>query len=473
MTERNLSLRDPAGQLIMYGQRFIRVVYPEGVINANACLTSETIRQAQEAGRFIRCQLLTKAEWPRIAGVSRAAMVLEHDAVAFQSYPSEWTPSMLADAGELTIALASSLTAEGLGLKDATPLNVLFSGSAPIFVDALSVEPRAPDDPVWFAYGQYIRSFILPLIAAKYLRWPLRRTFTGARDGLEPELLLSRLPLYSLASPAVRSSVTGPVLLASIPAVSSLLSGARRSVSREQATFVLQRLYSNAKQLLSQVGFTPAVSSWTNYFSSSNHPEVYHTTRKTLVARVIEEARPTRILDIGTNDATFALLAASLGPEVVAIDRDESVVEIAYRRIREQKARVLPLVVDLADPTPASGWRNEERLSFLERAKGKFDMVLCLAMLHHLVVGDSIPMRDAFEQLRLLTQDWLVIEFVPVDDPCCKQLAHGRRVLPQHWSHETFVAEAVRSFVILSRTPVSPHGREVFVMRRRIFSVAV
>ncbi len=467
MTRSSVSLRDPAGSLVAIDGRFFRFVLPLGATNAHALEHSPVVARWQREGRFVATQSVPRSEWPEAPGVDHAVAVLEHAAIAFPSYPEEWTPSMLADAGALTAQLARELLAEGLGLKDATPLNVLFDGCTPVFVDALSVEPRDPGDAVWFAYGQFVRTFVLPLLASKYLGWSLRRTFTGARDGLEPEMLYPRLSRIDRLRAPVFAMVTGPVLLSrrlKSPAPSG--TGFAR-MAPERAKFSVERLLNHAARSVERARGSASDSRWTSYRDSSVHPPEYHEKRRLIVEEMMREHHPARVLDIGTNDGTFALVAAAMGAAVVAIDRDEAVVERAYRRIKTENANILPLVVDLLDPTPAAGWRNEERQSFLQRATNGFDAVLCLAVLHHLVAGDWIPLEAAFDLVAELTRDLLVIEFIPADDPHCAGLLRGRQLTADRWSVDALLGVAHREFDLVARQVVSPSGREVFVLRRR------
>jgi SAM-dependent methyltransferase len=459
-----LSLRDPAGRLLRLQDRVLRVVHPDGAANARACLESPTVARWQAEQRFVRTRELPRSDWPALPAAGPIATLLEHETVPFPSHPCEWSPAMLRAAGLLTLDLAGDLLDEHLSLKDATPLNVLFAGKLPIFVDALSVEDRDPRSPIWLPYGQFIRTFILPLMAGRHLGWSLRRTFTGARDGLTPEELFDALGWRGRLRSGVFGAVTGPVLL------SRLNLGARLPAApvtdERRAAFVLRRTLGRLRNALNSAERAPRRSAWTAYRDPSVHAAAYHAARFQLVERILGTHRPARVLDVGANDGAFSELAAAIGAEVVAIDRDEAVVDQAFRSPGRASARVMPLVVDLADPTPATGWRNTERPSFLDRATGHFDLVLCLAVLHHLVVGDGLPLAEVVDLIATLTTDVLVAEFVPADDPWCARLAAGRPVPPERWSQAAFEAEAARHFTIVSRHPVGHDGRLVLVLRK-------
>ena len=460
------SLRDPAGRLLREQDRVLRLVHPDGMENARACLQSPTIARWQAERRFIRTRELAPADWPGMPVGCRVTTVLEHETVPFPSHPCEWAPGMLKDAGLLTLDLAAELLEENRGIKDATPLNVLFVGSQPVFVDALSVEDRDPRCPVWLPYGQFVRTFILPLIANCHLGWSLRRTFTGARDGLIPEELYALLPWRSRLSPGVFGTVTGPAMLSRLRPRAAFPS--LPVTDERRARFVLRNLLRHLRKAVESQDGDTRESSWTSYRDPAVHSAEYDAARLQIIEGVCRAHQPRRVLDVGANDGAFSTLAASCGADVVAIDRDEAVIDKAFRHVRGSSSRVLYLVVDLADPTPATGWRNAERPSFLDRAAGSFDLVLCLAVLHHLVVGDGLSLTAVMDLLATLTRDVLVVEFVPSDDPWCVRLAAGRPLPAERWSIGVLEEEAARHFAVLSRHSVGENSRTILVLRRLV-----
>lgn len=461
------SLRDPAGVVVRSSNRIFRLVGKEGVAAARVYLNSPSIARCVAQGSCVSTRELARGQWPALDDVAHVEMVLEHDVIPFATYPYEWTPGMLRAAGALTIDLASALIPEGAHLKDATPLNILYRGARPVFIDTLSVEPRDERDPVWFAYGQFVRTFLLPLIASRDLRWTLRRTFCGARDGIDPSELFACMSWRERLRAPTRSTVTGPVLLSRLGLITSFPAVEKRRTDPKRARFVLERILAQVAKALEAAAPPLRASEWTGYVDPSVHPPEYHTARHALISSVLSQFRPRRVLDVGTNDGAFALLAAKGGAEVVAIDRDEAVVDQTFARVAATGANVLPLVVDLTDPTPATGWRNAERRSFLDRAAGHFDMVLCLAVLHHMVVGDGLQLRDVMTLLASLTTDVVVAEFVPTEDVWCAKLARGRPVSAERWTEIVFEAEAERLFTIEGRHSEGLRGRTLYVLRRR------
>jgi SAM-dependent methyltransferase len=425
------------------------------------------VARFQAEGRFIATRALPRSEWNGVSDPSPVVSVLEHEAISFPSFPMEWSPAMLEAAGSLTLELATDLLSENRGLKDATPLNVLFRGSQPVFIDALSVEPRDPGDALWPAYGQFVRTFILPLVASRYLGQSLRRVFTGARDGLTPEEIYSALSWGQRLRKSIIGTVTGPVLLERMVRAPQELR-LRRPKSAEMARFIMRAHLRRLQKTLHAVVPENKRSQWTSYRDASVHQPPYHAQRQAVVESILRSHGPSTVLDIGTNDGLFALIAARLGASVIAIDRDEAVIDRLFRSRERGSERVLPLVVDLADPTPATGWRNKERPSFLDRAKDGFDAVLALAVLHHLVIGDGLALDTVVDLIALLTRRVAIAEFVPASDPLCRRLAAGREINPERWSPEVFEGELAKRFSIASQHPVGANGRIVFELLARV-----
>jgi SAM-dependent methyltransferase len=174
----------------------------------------------------------------------------------------------------------------------------------------------------------------------------------------------------------------------------------------------------------------------------------------------------TRVLDVGCNTGTFSLMAARGGAEVVAIDYDAAVVDRVWREASRERLNVLPLVVNLARPTPATGWRNGEAESFLERAAGRFDLVLMLAVIHHMLVTERVPLEEIMSLTAELTTCSAVVEYVDPADPMFRQIARGRDHLHADLNAAAFVRCAERWFAVEEALQVSP-TRRLFRLQKR------
>ncbi len=173
------------------------------------------------------------------------------------------------------------------------------------------------------------------------------------------------------------------------------------------------------------------------------------------------------MLDVGANEGHFSLLAARSGASVVAIDSDPAVVGSIWRKVNPERADVLPLVVDLTRPTPAIGWRNQECASFLDRARGHFDMVMMLAVLHHILVTERIPIDEVLTLASEISREYLLIEFVAPDDPMFERIVRGREKLYSHMTKAWFEAAAAERFDVVRTQRIDGLNRWLYLLRRR------
>lgn len=452
------TFRDPSGSLRFEGDRVIRQVRPESAPGALEFLPSPRAQEWVGQGRLIETRFLD---------TDAGELTLEHPRVFFPSYPWEWTPSAWMAAAELTLDLCDGLLEQGLILKDATPLNVLFQGTQPIFVDVLSIEHRDPASPLWLAYAQFVRTFLLPLLAWQTLGWPLG-TSIQRRDGYEPGDLAPWLGRWQRWREPFRSLVSVPLML-------EKNTGAGKTAEiRQDSEIALQTLRRNLgalrkhlHRLKSSLQGEGNASRWGDYAVAADHYSSEDRDRKAAFVRdALTAARPTHVLDLGANSGVYSRIAAECGASVVAWDTDLPATEQNWRVAREQRLPIQPLLVNPARPTPAVGWRNRESLSLLDRARGRFDCVLMLGLIHHLLMAEQIPLDEIAALLRELTTQWAVVEWVPRSDPRFEDLLRGRGALYGHLDEAAFLNAATRRFAV-ERREALPNGRVLFLLRAR------
>jgi SAM-dependent methyltransferase len=469
------TFRDPDGSLLFIDGQPVRIVNSEAGRRLERFLESELASRWVDRGALPRTRKAGSAEYERFTSEdafrtqtrsSDAPYVFLHDAVAFPSFPDEWCASMLSDAGKLTLDLAGDLLSDGRGLKDATPYNVLFRGSTPVFVDLLSIEERRPEDPIWLPYGQFVRTFVIPLFLLRACGQPPRTLFATARDGITPEEAFRRpLGLARLRPPGL-TAVTLPVLLARWLGRRAQAWVPAANVPPKSAQSLLARRYDGLRRALNRLQPPdPGTSHWTDY-SAQEHGPAYHAAKAALVTNLVRSVAPARVLDVGCNTGEISLAAAQAGGSVVAIDSDERVIEHLWSAARRARADVLPLVVDLADPTPARGWRNREWPAFVDRAAGNFDLVLAMAVVHHFLVRDLIPLNEIVDLIAGTTRRWAMIEYVPPNDSHFRILARGRGARFEAFDITTFELSIRRHFHIVSRDALPVSGRVAYTLRK-------
>lgn len=429
------TFRDPAGQLTLTTTHALRRIHPSAADETREFLGSPLRATLERRGDLI----LTEVVAPEAIGsmIAAAEAVLDPEPGELWlrtpridpiSYPWEWTTAQWQAAGELTLRLADQAFDAGWTLKDATPLNILFVGARPILVDVLSFERRNLNSTVWLAYGQFVRTFLLPLAAERFLSWSLQATVLS-RDGYEPRAIYRALQPWQRLNPSLLDVVTLAALFedrSGSPAKPKL-NGSSATADPALAAHILHRRVARLGRQIHKLAKPERRSLWSDYNGTASHYSAADTEQKQhFVKTVLERCCPGRVLDIGANTGAYSMMAAEGGAEVVALDSDEAAIEALWRRAARQDAKITAMVANIARPTPAAGWKNREQLSLLERLTGGFDLVLMLAVIHHLILREQLPLGHIGDLCARLTRRWLVLEWVPPSDPMYQEWLRGR-----------------------------------------------
>lgn len=453
------TFRDPAGSLRIVGDRVVRAVHPDRARAALAFLRSTAAREWVEQGRLIETRFL---------GAGDGELTLEHPRVFFPSYPWEWTPSAWIAAADLTLDLCEGLLDHGLILKDATPLNVLFRGPRPVFIDVLSVEERDPCSPLWLAYAQFVRTFLLPLLAYQYLGWPLSASMQR-RDGYEPADLAPHLSRWQRWREPFRSLVTVPLMLEKSGTGSA--KDSRMQVAPDVALATLTRnlgaLRLHLRRIEKGLNARGGSSRWSDYEQSADHYGAEdQKLKRQFVRDALRAAQPRSVLDLGANSGVYSRIAAECGASVVAWDTDLPATEHNWRQAQREGLEIAPLIANPARPTPAAGWRNAESLALLDRSRGRFDCVMMLGLIHHLLLSEQIPLEEIATLLRDLTANWAIVEWVPAGDPRFRDLLRGRDELYGHLNEAAFTRASEPYFTVVLREAL-PNGRILYLLQTK------
>ncbi len=449
----------------------LRCVFPHAAGDLREFLATPLVAQCTAEGTLAATRPVPVVDLEDLAlglAFPEGSLVLEHDPIPFLSYPYEWAPEMLQSAAELTLQLGRTAMRAGFALKDATPYNIMFDGFRPVFLDLLSFRRRDPLESIWHPYAQYIRTFFYPLLACAHFGLRLDEILLAHRDGLEPERLMALCPIYRLLLPPFLGSITIPALLEHrTQSFSSDQYGPHRARDAREASFILERLFARAIQLLDRISpRRPSTEALRYMESNPGYSPAEFAEKERFLSHVFERWRPVSVLDIGCNTGQFSLLASRAGARVVAIDRDAATVGALWEKAKQHESAILPLVVDIARPPGACGWANEECSSFLARARGQFDCVLLLALLHHLLVNERVPLSSILELASELTTRFAVIEFIAADDPQFRMIARGREMLHSDWNRANFESAARRSFRIVESQEIT-RTRSLYLLRTR------
>jgi hypothetical protein len=373
-------------------------------------------------------KLVATRETRDVAAVPEAlhepvAGVLEHEAVPFVTYPYEWTFGMLRDAALLQLELVRRGLEAEMILKDSSPYNVQWRGARPVFVDVGSFEQLREGEP-WAGYRQFCMLFLYPLLLQAWKGLPFQPWLRGRIEGISPQECRS---LLSARDRFRRGALTHVVLHSRLE---------RRYETRERdlkselksAGFRKELIVANVKgleRLVSRLEWRPDRSIWSGYAPTTSYSSEDADRKARFVQHAVESERPRLVWDLGCNEGRHARIAAEHADCVVAVDADALVADRLYEALKDEgEERIVPLTIDLADPSPGLGWRGLERRPLLER--GRPELTLCLALVHHVTIGGNVPVVEFVDWLRSLDST-IVLEFPTPDDPMVRRLLARKR----------------------------------------------
>lgn len=452
------SFRDRSGQVYRAGDRVLRGVDGDTLKHFRALRETGFYREHAAAGRIVETREID-APSPGPAG-SEWAGWLQHERIPFITYPYEWTFGMLRDAAVLQLRLLEDALQEGWTLKDATPYNIQFVGTRPVFIDLPSFEP-AGDQP-WAGYRQFCEMFLFPLMLQAY-RGVDFQPFLRARIGGIPVADMDRL---MRGRGRLRPGVTPHVTLQAL--LERRHGDTRRDIRGElgSAGFNRELVLANVRRLLKLVRrlqWRPEGSEWSDYTEQHNYTEAGIEHKRRFVDEAIVRSDPISVWDVGCNTGQFALLAAGRAPVVLAMDADHLAVERLYRDpAMREGGRILPLVQNVADPSPDWGWALRERRALA--ARGRPGLILCLALVHHIVIGANVPLRRFIDWLASLGGD-LVIEFVGRGDDKVETLLRNRVDQYDDYHPAPFEDCLARHYELIAREEL-PGGNRVLYHAR-------
>jgi ribosomal protein L11 methylase PrmA len=451
------SYRDPAGYVHERHGKLYRTVLPWGAARYGAVRGSGFLERAAASGRLIEGREVDPAVLRDEA--PDAVHVLEHPAVAFVSHPYEWTFSGLRAAALLTLDLHLEALTSGVTLSDASAFNVQFAGPRPVFIDYLSFVPYEAGQ-VWLGYRQFCEQFLNPLLLTAKAGVAFQARYRGGPEGIPAAELSALLPWRARLDPRVALHVWLRGRLE------------RRVTARATARAKAVRLPLSAlvNNLESMRGWIAALAPrsratpWEAYERSTHYTPEEHAQKAQFVGDAIAAARPNVVWDLGCNAGAYAEVALTRGAGlVIGFEADPGAADAAYRRAAERRLSFLPLVVDVANPSPDLGWRQVERAGMAARRNA--DAVLCLALLHHLVLGRNLPLAQVIEWLVDLAPRG-VLEFVPREDPMAAQLVALKPDIAPEYKRDTAAALLAARARVERTAVVTASGRTLFAWSR-------
>jgi len=415
-------------------------------------------------GKLIHTERIDPTEELTSALAGDWAAVLKHQIIPFVSYPYEWSFGMLKDAALLQLELLLVALDEEMILKDSSAFNIQWKGAKPIFIDVASFERLNPGGP-WVGYRQFCQMFLYPLFLLAYKNVSFQPWLRGSIDGIEPEQCSNLMSVRDLLRPGVFMHVyLQTKMQAKYAQTQKDTKGDLRAAGFNKA--LIKANANRIGKIIRGLTWKRARSQWSDYANENSYTETDRETKMGFVRNVVLSRPWNLVWDLGCNIGTFSRIAAENARYVVAMDADQLSIERFYQALKaEGNTSILPLLSNLADASPNLGWRGLERKALTER--GKPDLTLCLALIHHVVISANIPLTEFVDWLASLGTS-LVIEFITKEDPMVKTLLRNKQDNYADYEIKYFEQSLDRAFEVAQRKMLTSGTRVLYFAHTRI-----
>jgi hypothetical protein len=450
------SFRDPSGFIFLQGQSLYRQINKIYQPHYDHLISSGLYDQLVQKKMLVTHR--EAAVTPPAAEL--AYRVVEPELIPFISYPYEWCFSQLKDAALLTLAIQKTALKYGMTLMDASAYNIQFLRGRPVLIDTLSFEIYPEGEP-WTGYQQFCKHFLAPLALMVHRDVRLNQLLRIYIDGIPLDLASSLLPVHTrldfglLTHLHLQASAQKRYAGGNFPA--SLRS---TKVSRSAQLGLLESLESTVRKL----NWKPGGSEWVDYYDATNYSRAAFDAKASLVAGFLKIIRPELLLDLGANTGVFSRIASESGIFTVSADIDPGAVELNYLDSKTKgEENLLPLILDLTNPSPGTGWDNREREAFFERRPA--GAVLALALIHHLAIANNLPLGHVAAFFARLGR-WSIVEFVPKEDSQVQRLLRNRRDIFGDYHQAGFEAAFSQHFSIRQKVCIPDSLRILYLLEK-------
>jgi hypothetical protein len=451
------SFRDPSGFLFQLDGKLYRQVNQIYQAQYDHLMDSGLYKKLSGMGILVSHQSVQID--PLVA--ETGYLVIQPDIIPLITYPYEWCFNQLKDAALLTLYIAREALQAGMVLKDASAYNVQFRGAFPIFIDSLSFDIYQEGKP-WDAYRQFCQHFLAPLALMAYRDVRLAQLLQSNIDGVPLDLASILLPWRTKLN-------TGLLTHIHLHATAQNRYADRESGVKTDphkfSLFAFQALIDNLENTIKKLTLRHGSTEWADYYDNTNYDETAFRSKTEIVKGMLDKVGPGEVWDLGANNGVFSRLASEKAMYTVAWDIDPNAVEANYQKTKKEKnRRLLPLVLDLFNPSPAIGWHNSERDSLVDRAP--VHTLMALALVHHLAISNNLPLQKVCEFFGQIGQ-WAIVEFVPKSDSQVKRLLATREDIFPKYTEEDFEEAAKTHFDIIESASVNGSQRTMYLLKNK------
>jgi len=448
------SFRDPSGFLFFENGKIYRQVNKYYKENYDLLMSSGLYKKLAENGLLVTHEDVAgniPAQSEQMYKIVMPAFI------SFISYPYEWCFGELKDAALTTLELQKIALEHGMSLKDASAYNIQFKNGKPILIDTLSFEKYEEGKP-WVAYKQFCQHFLAPLALMRYRDLRMNQLMKSFIDGVPLELASALLPKRTFFKFGLLTHI-------------HLHSKSQKHYSDKAveiangkiSKFQLLALIDSLESFIKNLNLKKTATEWGDYYDNTNYSDESLNNKKEIIGGFIDKISPKKVWDIGANMGFFSRIASDKNIPTISFDIDPIAVEKNYLAVKERNEKnILPLIMDVTNPSPSIGWENEERHSLVER--GKTDLVMALALIHHLAISNNTPLVKIASFFSKLCQN-LIIEFVPKSDSNTQRLLRTREDIFPNYNEVSFEKDFGEFFEIVEKQKVQNSERTLYLMK--------
>jgi len=457
------SYRDRDGRVLYLDGQVFRLLSNRALEDWRALAETSFWSELVSEGKVVPTQSVPHPS-PELAAVAAGwGGLVRHERIAWVSYPYEWSFGMLRQAALLQLELMERALDEGFIVKDASAYNIQWRGAEPVFIDVPSFQ-RLEAGEAWVGYLQFCQLFLYPLMLTAYKGVPFQPWLRGALDGITPEECARILSKRDLLRPGVAVDVhlQSRLQRAAADRDESVRQELKSSGFSSQ---MIKRNVGRLTRIVEKLEWKAGRSTWSEYAKEHGYQDADVAAKGDFVRRAIGERHWSLVWDLGCNTGAYSKMAAEAADYVVAMDADHLTVEKLYRELRGSELKnVLPILANLADPSPGLGWRWLERRTPVDR--GLPELTLFLAIVHHVVLGANVPLDELIYWLASLSE-YLVIEWVDKEDPMVRKLLLNKEDLFTEYERDNFERLLSERFETLRRTELDSGTRVLHFVRAR------
>jgi len=453
------SFRDPSGFLFYKNNSIYRQINSIYKTEYDLLLSSGLYKNLVESKLLIPHEELEESSFQSFDG----SWVIKPEMIPFITYPYEWCFSQLKDAALLTIEIQKRALKHGMSLKDSSAYNVQFRKGQPIFIDTLSFEKHNQGLP-WTAYRQFCQHFLAPLALMSCKDIRLGQLLKIHIDGIPLDLASSLLPFHTRFNFSLLIHIH-----LHARAQKHFSSHSTKTVRGNISNLSMMGLLDSLETCVKKLRYKTKKTEWGDYYRDTNYTSDGFEHKKELISAFLGRIKPEVVWDLGSNTGIFSRIASGKKIQTLSFDSDPLAVQKNYIEcVAAREECLLPLLLDLANPSPGIGWGNKERKCISNR--GNADTVMALALIHHLAISNNLPFDLIAEYFSKICSS-LIIEFVPKNDSQVQRILASRKDIFSDYTKESFEESFIKFFTIIEQTPIKDSKRTLYMMTKKLSDI--